>query len=60
MLMLDIISVLFSNPYAVANSLIGSYGYPAVFVLMLLEGSSLPCRARQSSRWRAISRPRAR
>ncbi len=42
MLALNIIAAFASSPYAAINGLIGSYGYLAVFVLMLLENSSLP------------------
>jgi membrane protein DedA with SNARE-associated domain len=39
---LSIVTSLFSDPYAVISRLIGSYGYSAIFVLMLFESSSLP------------------
>jgi membrane protein DedA with SNARE-associated domain len=36
------ISPLFTNSYTYISSLIGRYGYLAIFILMLLESSSLP------------------
>jgi membrane protein DedA with SNARE-associated domain len=40
--LLSIVSTFFSNPYATVVRLMGSYGYLALFVLMLLESSSFP------------------
>ena len=40
--LLSTVAALFSNSYAVITQLINRYGYSAVFVLMLLESSSLP------------------
>lgn len=41
-MMLGIIASFVSNPHAAINALMASYGYAAVFVLMLLESSSIP------------------
>ena len=40
--LLGMVPALFSNSYAAISQLIGSYGYSAVFLLMLFESSSLP------------------
>jgi membrane protein DedA with SNARE-associated domain len=40
--LLSIVAVFFSNPWVMIKQLISSYGYSAIFVLMLLESSSLP------------------
>jgi len=39
---LNTILSLFSNAYSTVEALIAQYGYSAIFLLMLLEGSSLP------------------
>lgn len=39
---LGLVTSLFTNAYATIQALMGQYGYFAIFVLMLLEGSTIP------------------